>query len=78
MLYCVSLYIYIYIYIYTNDTCITNYLYCTCITQHDISQILKGPCLSIPKSVILLYLNVNSIRSKFDNFQEIISNILVS
>ena len=34
----------------------------------DISQIPKGLRLSNLKNVILSFLNVNSIRNKFDNF----------
>ena len=41
----------------------------------DISQILKGLRLSNPKNVILSYLNVNSIRNKFENLREIISKM---
>ena len=40
------------------------------------SQIFKGPSLSNPKNVILLYLNVDSIRKKFDNLQKIIKKNL--
>ena len=37
----------------------------------NISQIPKGLRLSNPKNVILSYLNVNWIKNKFDNLQEI-------
>ena len=52
-----------------NDTDISKYL---STAEIDISQILKGLRLSNPKNVILSYLNVNSIRNKFENLREII------
>ena len=52
-----------------NDTDISKYL---STAKIDISQILKGLRLSNPKNVILSYLNVNSIRNKFENLREII------
>ena len=55
--------------LYTNDTDITKHL---STANTDISQILKGLRLSNPKNVILSYLNVNSIRNKFENLREII------
>ena len=55
---------------YTKDTDITKYL---STANTDISQILKGLRLSNPKNVILSYLNVNSIRNKFENLREIIT-----
>ena len=54
---------------YTNDTDITKHL---STANTDISQILKGFRLSNPKNVILSYLNVNSIRNKFENPRVII------
>ena len=55
---------------FTNDTDITKHL---SMTNTDISQILKGLRLSNTKDVILSYLNVNSIRNKFENLREIIT-----
>ena len=52
-----------------NDTDISKYL---STAKIDISQILKGLRLSNPKHVILSFLNVNSIRNKFENLREII------
>ena len=54
---------------YTNDTDIAKHL---STTNTNISQILKGLRLRNPKNVILPYLDVNSIRNKFENLQEII------
>ena len=58
---------------YTNDTNITKRL---STANTDISQILKGLRLSNPENVILAYLNVNSIRNKFENLLEIIKQNL--
>ena len=55
---------------FTNDTDITKHL---SMANTDISQILKGLRLSNTKDVILSYLNVNSIRNKFENLREIIT-----
>ena len=49
---------------FTNDTDITKHL---SMANTDISQIPKGLRLSNAKYVILSYLNVNSIRNKFEN-----------
>ena len=51
---------------YTNDTDDTKHL---STANTDISQILKGLCLSYPKNVTLSYLNVNSVRNKFKNLR---------
>ena len=58
---------------YKNDTDITKHL---SMANTDVSQILKGLRLSNPKNVILSYLNMNSIRNKFENLREIIKHNL--
>ena len=63
---------------YTKDTITKHIKHNKHITKHlstantDISQILKRIRLSNPKNVILSYLNVKSIRNKFQNLREII------
>ena len=55
--------------VYTNYTDVTKHLYTA---NAEISQILSGLRLSNAENLTLSYLNVNSIRNKFDNLREII------
>ena len=56
-------------YVHTNYTDVTKHLYTA---NAGISQIHSGLRLSNPENLTLSYLNVNSIRNKFDNLREII------
>ena len=55
--------------VHTNYTDLTKHLYTA---NAEISRILSGLRLNNPENLTLSYLNVNSIRNKFDNLQEII------